>query len=224
MQLHWMLSHTGLKRLMPDEMRRIVFIISSLIMISEVCPAQTYTDVMSRLMNYALELRTDGSDDIVYEKLQRDDKWTLMNEVADDLGGQCSLRERIGRFGINDLAIKIEEKNRGKFESAGLFCNGTDPKYDYSFIEKSVKAGKSVNYIVPGREGMQQFVIVPFEKGKRLQAKALVEDASYDFSIDSEGNYYVSFSVSKGASITLTVSEADGSASAFVIINYNSKK
>ena len=209
---------------MRDDMRRFLLIICSLLLISEVSPAQTYTDVMSRLISYAVELRTDGSDDAVYEKLQKDDKWTLMNEVADDLGGQCSLRERIGRFGINDLAIRIEEKNRGKFESAGLFCNGTDPKYDYSFIEKSVKAGKTVNFTVPGREGEQQFVIIPFETGKRLQAKALVEDTSYNFSIDAEGNYHVSFSVSKGTPITLTVSEPDGCASAFVIINHNSKR
>ena len=114
---------------MRDDMRRFLLIICSLLLISEVSPAQTYTDVMSRLISYAIELRTDGSDDAVYEKLQKDDKWTLLNEVADDLGGQCSLRERIGRFGINDLAIRIEEKNRGKFESAGLFCNGTDPPF-----------------------------------------------------------------------------------------------
>ena len=99
---------------MRDDMRRFFLIICSLLPISEMCPAQSYTDIMSRLISYALELRTDGSDDTVYEKLQKDDKWTLMNEVADDLGGQCSLRERIGRFGINDLAIRIEEKNRGK--------------------------------------------------------------------------------------------------------------
>ena len=73
---------------MRDDMRRFLLIICSLLLISEVSPAQTYTDVMSMLISYAIELRTDGSDDAVYEKLQKDDKWTLMNEVADDLGGQ----------------------------------------------------------------------------------------------------------------------------------------
>lgn len=189
--------------------------------------AQNYTEPMKRLIGYVTELRTDGSDDSVYLKLAGDDCWTLMNEIG-QVKGECSRSAiiKMKRFGINDLAYRAESQTRGRFVSASNFCNGTDPRFNYSFIEKTIVARDTVSYEIPGRTGLQTFVIVPFSTDSKLSAGVIVADEDYGGTVDSNGNIVIEADAGNDANnkLVLCVGNPMDKPMSYVIINYNSRQ
>lgn len=188
--------------------------------------AQIYSEKdMTRIMSYIIDLRDISADEQVLARMRVDEKWTLMNELEEDYEGQCPLREKMGRFGINDLAMRIEEERNGFFKSAGVFCDGTDPRFNYSFVEKSVKPGKIVTYSIPGRSGRQLFIIIPFVENSALEIIFHHNDESIIAKREDSGNYRAEMEVSKGHPLSFSITNCSTDTPvSFVILNYNEHK
>ena len=201
---------------------RFFIALSVFVSFGPIIRAQSLTDpYLNSIISYITELRDLSADERVLDKLKADDKWTLMNELDEDYEGQCPLRIKMDRFGINDLAMRIEESRNGMFKSAGVFCDGTDPRFNYSFIEKSVKSGKTVNYDVPGRSGQQYILVVPFNPSANLDISIDYDNGRHRLNRDNDGTYRGDIVIERGRLFRLSITNNDSQPVSFVIVNYN---
>ena len=94
--------------------------------------------------------------------LSADEKWTPMDELKDQSNGECLLTKKMARFNLNPIINGILADRVGKNIVPGHYLNGEDSRYNYSIIEKGIKAKKKVKYNFKGRVGEQDFVIIPY--------------------------------------------------------------
>lgn len=98
---------------------------------------------------------------IVIANLKQNKKWTLMDELRDQNNGECFLTRKMKRFNLVPILTGILTERYGKNISRGDYLKGEDFRFNYSLIEKGIKAKKKVRYTFQGRVGQQDFVFIP---------------------------------------------------------------
>ena len=217
---------TSIVKFWPEEMVPML-IICMLFLSSLSLSAQNVTfdktaipNEMVNLVMRCIDLRSPANMEKVRKAMSRDLNWTMMDELPIDKKGECTTKQPVDMFGINDMGFGILKRHGGVTNSGGRFRDGRDPRYKYSFIEVTVRKDASVNYVIDGREGMQMFAIVPFDKGARFVASIPNSKSFMD-----NGVCYIQPKqpLKKTDKFKLTIKNESGSNSAFVIINYNSR-
>ncbi len=175
---------------------------------------------MANLVMRCIALRSPSNVDKVSKAMDRDLNWTMMDELPLDKNGECTTKESVDMFGLNDLGFRILKRHGGVTNAGGRFRDGRDPRYKYSFIEVTVKKGATVNYALSGREGVQMFAIVPYAKDAPFKASIAGGDSFTD-----KGVCYVRLKkgLKKNDTFTLTITNGANKHAAFAIINYNSR-
>ena len=218
---------TSIVKFWPEEMVPMLIIcmlfLSSLSVSAQngIFDKTTIPNEMVNLVMRCIDLRSPANMEKVRKAMSRDMNWTMMDELPVDKKGECTIKQPVDMFGINDMGFGILKRHGGITNSGGRFRDGRDPRYKYSFIEVTVKRDASVNYVIDGREGMQMFAVVPFDKGARFVA-SIPNSRSF---MDS-GVCYIQLKqpVKKTDKFNLSVKNESGKNAAFVIINYNSRK
>lgn len=175
---------------------------------------------MASLVLRCIDLRSQQNVGKVSKAMDRDMNWTMMDELPLDKAGECTTKDAVDVFGINDIGFSILKRHGGVTNAGGRFRDGRDPRYKYSFIEITVKQGKTVHYNINGREGEQLFAIVPFDKNARFEASIPNGKTFHDNSV-----CYIQLKrrLTKNDSFPLTIKNNSGKNMSFVLINYNSR-
>ncbi len=164
----------------------------------------------------------------VSANLSADKKWTIMDELKDQNNGECFLTKKMNRFNLNPILNRVLSVRNGKNKVAGHFLNGEDSRYDYSLIEKGIKAKKKVKYTFKGRVGKQDFVIIPYVQDANLSVKFSRNSTNLKTSIRKEKNgcIYLHTDAKLKATDNLTLEVENGSNMnvAIAIINHNTRK
>ena len=170
---------------------------------------------------------------VVTQTLTADQHWTPMDELRDRNNNECRVTDKtMSWFKLNSILNTITMKRNGLNTSRGDFLNGEDPHFSYSLIEKSVKAGKTVSYDMKGREGSQDFVVVPYDTQKAKLDVVLYKKAGNKKtqlakgSKGSDGHIYVQVKTKVKADdvLTLEISNRGTANAAMVILNHNKRK
>lgn len=177
-----------------------------------------------------------------YEKVRKEmgenESWTMMSEFTDGLTPEskanlCRLRDQVEYTGINDVAFQVEQERGTLPQSANSFCNGNDPRYNYSFHEVKILAGKSIETSISGgneadnsgRKGRQLFLVIPFSPGT-IDACIKVNGTSIEAETLSNGT--LSFSINDAITckdiIDITLTNTSGINQSAVVINHNSRR
>lgn len=214
-------------------MKKIVLTVIYALLMALEAGAQTHgndlhDDVVEKICGYVGALRSDPDGyEAVRDEMAGNMKWTMMSEFADSCStteALCGLRDRVKRTGINDIALQAEHKRGTVARSADLFCNGNDPKYNYSLYEVKVKAGQTVESRLSHRKGQQYFLIMPYSSG--LNVEITCRDSKVPCTRHKDGS--MSFTIRKPLQESETIgiriiNRTDGHLSA-VIINHNSHR
>lgn len=173
----------------------------------------------------------------VRSAMQENKTWTMMSEIADSCSAEtrrnlCGLRDRVDRTEINDIAYQVEQARGTLPVSTETFCNGNDPRYNYSFHEFKILAGREIVSTISGgstsdnsgRKGRQLFLIVPFNPGT-IQAELSYNGADVVCETTKEGylRFVISENVSPDDRIRISISNISGNNQSAVIINHNSR-
>lgn len=183
-------------------------------------------DEMQNLINRCIALRQSANVSRVTHEMQGDNKWTLMDEIAIDRQGECTLKDKVTMFGLNDIGFRIFKQHSGVVNQGGRFRDGRDPRYSYSFIEITVKRQASVNYDINGREGSQLLAIVPHDNNAKFTASVTRDGKNCGSITMRDGVCYLSIQEKLRPSdqFKLTIKNQSDQNMAFAIINYNSRK
>lgn len=217
---------TSLVKFWPEEMVPILItcllLLSSLSMFAQngAFDRTSIPNEMVNLVMRCIDLRSPANTEKVRKAMSRDMNWTMMDELPIDKRGECTTKQPVDMFGLNDMGFAILKRHGGVTNSGGRFRDGRDPRYKYSFIEVTVRKGASVNYMIDGREGMQIFAIVPFDNGARFVASIPNCNSFMD-----NGVCYIQLKqpLKKTEKFKLTIQNESGNNSAFAIINFNSR-
>lgn len=223
-------NHAGKKytnsitKFWPEEMVTLIFVLI-LSMLPFGSHAQDFglpgiPDEMGSLVMRCVDLRSPQNVAKVSKALDRDMSWTMMDELAIDKDGECTTKDIVDMFGLNDVGFSILKRHGGVTNAGGRFRDGRDPRYKYSMIEITVKKGASVNYRIDGREGEQVFAIVPFEENAQYSASIPQAETFTD-----NGICYLRLrqALKKTDSFDLTITNRSGKNMSFALINYNSR-
>lgn len=218
---------TSIVKFWPEEMVPMLiicmFLLSSLSVSAQngIFDKTAIPNEMVNLVMRCIDLRSPANMEKVRKAMSRDMNWTMMDELPIDKKGECTIKQPVDMFGLNDMGFGILKLHGGVTNSGGRFRDGRDPRYKYSFIEVTVRKDASVNYVIDGREGMQMFAVVPFDKGAKFVA-SIPSSSSF---IDN-GVCYIQLKqpVKKADKFNLSIKNESGKNAAFVIINYNSRK
>ena len=142
---------------------------------------------------------------------------------------ECLLSDRkVKWFALNRILSQRmgyeDNKTRGDFN------NGEDPNFNYSLIERSVKAGRKVEYELSSREGEQIFIIMPSntEKAKFEISLYRGKDKLAQGKTLNSGDIYMKIDAKKEITaddvLRLVVINNSNENMAFVIINHNTRK
>lgn len=175
---------------------------------------------MASLVLRCIDLRSSQNAGKVSKAMDRDMSWTMMDELPLDKNGECTTKDAVDVFGLNDMGFSILKRHGGVTNAGGRFRDGRDPRYKYSFIEITVKQNREVNYIISGREGKQIFAIVPYEKDAKYKASI-----PHGESFEDNGICYIQLKqgFKKNDTFKLTIKNESGKNMAFALINYNSR-
>lgn len=157
-------------------------------------------------------------------------KLTLMDEIKWAGSEEEKTNEVKGvkgnRFKLNQVITYVYKKQNQLLESKGDMLNGNELDIHYSVIEKSVKRGSKVTYMIKGREGMQTFFIIPHNPNSKYE----VYMQGKCYKANEDGDCHIpSFMVSRGQVITFSICYLDDKANkdlieSFAILNYNPQK
>lgn len=175
---------------------------------------------MASLVMRCIDLRSSQNAMKVSKAMDRDMNWTMMDELPLDKNGECTTKDAVDIFGLNDMGFSILKRHGGVTNAGGRFRDGRDPRYKYSFIEITVKQEKTVNYSISGREGEQMFAIVPYEKDAIFEASI-----PHGESFEDNGVFYIRLKqgIKKNDTFKLTIKNESNKNMAFALINYNSR-
>ena len=177
-------------------------------------------DEMVALVLRCQDLRSPQNMTKVSRAMDRDMNWTMMDELAVDKKGECTTKDVVDVFGLNDVGFSILKRHGGVTNAGGRFRDGRDPRYKYSLLEITVKKDLAVSYQVSGREGTQIFAVIPFEKNADFEASVPNGKVFKD-----NGVCYIQLQqkLKKEDAFTLTIRNKSGKNMAFALINYNSR-
>lgn len=185
---------------------------------------------LQRLVDVVVSLRnsTDSNKKSVKEVLKQNKKWTLMDELKDQNNSECMLTKKMKRFSLVPILIEILTDRYGKNISRGDFLNGEDPKFNYSLIEKGIKAKKKVKYTFQGRVGKQDFVIIPCDPASNLSIKfskgTSPLKATQQKSKDGSIYLHIDTKLKSTEKITLEIENKSNNNVAVAILNHNTRK
>ena len=196
--------------------------------------AQTGVDAEPRqLINLAVSIRQAAPEQReqawkdASAALSADKSWTIMDEIVPHQN-ECRLSDRtVQWFSIN--RILSQKSGYETNQVRGDFNNGENPDFDYSLIERSLKAGLTAEYDLKSREGEQVFVLVPFDPNASLEAEVSRNGVSLAKGVrQKDGNVYVSIPKDQNVKpkdvLHLTVSNKGSQNMTYVLINHNGRK
>ncbi len=219
---------TSLVNFWPEEMVVIamLFIMSLLPIKALALSTPAIPTEMQALVDRCIALRQSSNVSRVTRELQRDSQWTLMDEIEIDRNGECSIKDPVNTFGLNDIGFRIFKLHSGVVNQGGRFRDGRDPRYSYSFIEITIKKSSKVTYDINGREGSQLLAIVPHDSNARFTASVSLNGKRCGTAAMRDGVCYLSIEQKLRPSdhVKLTIVNQSGHNMAFALINYNSRK
>lgn len=179
---------------------------------------------MASLVLRCIDLRSPQMANKVSKAMEKDLNWTLMDELTLDKEGECTTKDPVDVFGLNDIGFSILKRHSGISNAGGRFRDGRDPRYKYSFIEITAKKDATLSYLINGREGEQLFAVVPFEKNAVFYV-SVIKDGQKTIGELVDGICYLRLRqhIKKNDAFRLTLKNSSGKNMAFVIINYNSR-
>lgn len=196
--------------------------------------AQTGVDAETRhLIDLAVSIRQATPEQReqtwkdVSAALSADQSWTIMDEIVPHQN-ECRLSDRsVSWFSLNRMLSQKSGYETNQVR--GDFNNGENPDFDYSIIERSIKAGLTAEYELKSREGEQVFVLVPFDPHAALEAEVSRNGVSLAKGIrQKDGNVYVFIPkdqhVRSKDVLHLTVCNKGAHNMTYVLINHNGRK
>ena len=156
--------------------------------------------------------------------LSTDKSWTIMDEIHPH-SSECRLTDRsVQWFAIN--RILTSKMGYESNQVRGDFNNGENPDFNYSLIERSIKAGQTASYDLKSREGEQAFVLVPFDQTNTLEAEVTRGNTTLAKGTrKADGNIYIIIgkdqNVKASDVLNLTVTNKSDKNCAYVLINHN---
>lgn len=152
-------------------MRKILWLVILLMSSSLLLHAQEQTDAyLQEVVKVVKQLRkgNDAVRNTAVATLSADKKpkMTLMDEIR--WGGKEADKSaevkgsKANRFKLNQVVARVYKNQNPVLETKSNMLNGNEIDIHYSAIEKSVKRGGQLVYVVKGRVGAQDFVFVPF--------------------------------------------------------------
>lgn len=207
----------------PEEMASLLILCLLLLMPQN---SHAQTDIpkeMTTIVERCKLLRTPANQAKVSREFLYDTTWTLMDEIDIDKKGECTIKDKVSTFGINEMGYRIAKRQGGVTNAGGRFRNGQDTRYNYSFIEVTVKKGMSVSYQITGRLGVQQFAILPYQPGAAFSVSVTQAGKPVATTQSKDGVSYVKLKkkVTKNEVFQLSIKNNSGKNMAFVIVNYN---
>ncbi len=186
------------------------------------------TQEMQELVKRCKALRLAKNKAQVAREFENDTQWTLMDELSVDRMGECTIRDKVDSFAVNNICFRIAKRKGGVTNMGGRFRSGLDPRYRYSLIEVPVKKGATVNYRITGRVGEQLLAVAAYEAAAEFEVN-VTKDGKDFVGQKNQGNDGVVYlalkgKVLKGDTFVLSISNKSGKNMPFVIINYNSRK
>ena len=164
----------------------------------------------------------------VSKTLSADKSWTIMDELLPHQN-ECKMTDRtVQWFAIN--RILSQKMGYEANQVRGDFNNGENPDFNYSLIERSIKAGLTASYDLKSREGEQAFVLVPFDP-KTAQLEAEISRNGTTLAKGerrSDGNIYIIIGKDQNVKpkdvLHLTVTNRGSQSMTYVLINHNTRK
>lgn len=158
------------------------------------------------------------------QALSTDKSWTIMDEIQPHKS-ECRLTDRsVQWFAIN--RILTSKMGYEANQVRGDFNNGENPDFNYSLIERSIKAGETASYDLKSREGEQAFVLVPFDTQTKLEAEVTRGGTTLAKGTKkADGNVYIVIGKDKNVKasdvLNLVVTNKSDKSCAYVLINHN---
>lgn len=160
--------------------------------------------------------------------LKNNKAWTVMDELKDENNSECWLTKKMNRFNLVPILTELLTERYGKNISRGDFLNGEDPRFNYSLIEKGIKAKKKVKYTFHGRVGKQDFVIIPCDPTSILSIRFTKGTSSLEVvqQKSKEGCIYLHIDAKLKATdkITMEIENKTNNNVAIAILNHNTRK
>ncbi len=220
--------HSSLIKFWPESMTRHLILILLLTICGGVQAQmpKEITSELSVLVERCILLREKKNKPQVEYGFVHDTKWTLMDELAIDRRGECSTREKVTTFGLNEMAYKIAKRHRGVNNAGGRFRNGQDERYEYSLLEVTARRKAKLEYHIPGREGLQVFAVVPRLAEASFSVEATLDGNPVGKKIEKDGVVYVivDVAVKPANRLHLNITNNSRRNMAFVIINHNTRR
>lgn len=211
----------------PEEMAMTILLLVASFMLPTPMAAQTGTPKeMTAIINRCLQLRSATNANKVAREFLFDTEWTLMDEIDIDRNGECTTKDKVSMFGINDMGYRIAKRQGGVVNTGGRFRNGQDERYRFSFIEITAKKGHTVSYEITGRKGLQQFAVIPYDRKAAFSVAASRNGKPFGSSVMKDDVCYVRLSqrVAKADRFRISIKNSSGKNMAFIIVNYNPGK
>lgn len=183
---------------------------------------------LKNLVDAVASLRQGDKVNSVITVLRNNKQWTLMDELKDQNNAECILSKKMKRFNLVPILTEVLTERYGKNISRGDFLNGEDPRFDYSLIEKGIKAKKKVRYTFQGRVGKQDFVIIPYDPMSALSIK--FSKGSSDLKTvqqkSKDGCIYLRIDAKLKSTdkVTLEIENKSNNNVAIAILNHNTRK
>ncbi len=211
----------------PDEM--VPLIVAAILMLCPATAAARTVEVpgqMLSLVERCTRLRSQGEAARVSREFMRDPSWTLMDELAVDRRGECTVKDKVETLGFNEMGFRIARLHAGVTTHSGRFRNGADPRYSYSLIEVTVKRGATVSYDIPGRAGRQIFAIVSREADASFTASLTADGSAADLTRGDDAVCWLDLDadITPDSELRLSITNTSGHNLALVLINYNSRR
>ncbi len=212
----------------PEEMVCILLIFISFLFpgtISAQDNPAVVTDKMNALVKRCMALRLPDYAEKVSNEFDYDIEWTLLDEIEIDRDGECTINDHVEMFGLNDICNRVLKYRDGVVNAGGRFVNGQDPRYKYSLIEVTAKAGAVISYEIRRREGTQTFAVVPYDKDAEFEVRLEQDGRAIADPIVMEGVHYMTASkkMTPEDEFSISISNKSGKNASFVIINHNAR-
>lgn len=220
---------TSLVSFWPEEMvTAVILFFLMLLPMGASAQASTSDEEVVALVQRCIDMRLQSNLTKVQRQLSNDYQWTMMDEIDIDREGECTTKDSVATFGINALGFRISKYHGGVVNAGGRFNNGQDARYNYSFIEITVKKGRSVSYDITGREGYQLFAIVPYHQDAAYEVSAKKGSSNFGTTEGRQDNgvqfLTLNERVNRNDTFTLTIKNNSDQNQSFVIINHNTRK
>lgn len=177
---------------------------------------------MEKIVRLTKNMRKLSNRQAVLNELTKDNQWTLMDELKFH-SGECSTRDKVNMFGMNDIAREIARKEKGIVNHGNRFKHSADDKHPYSFVELTVKKGMEVSYKVERHKGLQNIIIVPFDAKQIYSAKG-TGAKNVTAQKNTDGTMQMTLTPNAEGSYTFSIKNEGKKNASFVIITHNSNK